>query len=276
MPQTRRGTEYTIHEDSNATKLYGIADQAKNIPNRPLMVYCHGAGGAYDQFASLAAWRSTRDWLIDNGWAWVESDGGGPTSWGNTAARQSYRDATEWAMEHLDVSDIVVLGRSMGGIVSYWTYLYDPIVSPKATGLIVNAGTTDLYQRVRLKAPGAIFDAYGVSNLEAFDTASQGHDPMTFPTSDWEGKSVLQVCGTADTSVPPDVHGQAWLQKYGESLNGNAALDLVQGGDHGTHGPYSRVQSMSKYFASRTTYGLPRLAFGNRYYNTIPTTLAGE
>ena len=267
MPVTSKGVEYTVHE--NGTMVYGIADKAHDVPGRPTILYAHGNAGAYNQFASSGSWKALRDWVIDNGWAWVESDCGGGNSWGNTAARDDQREALEWAMTQISIGDIVVLGRSMGGLVSYWLYLYDSLIAAKATGLIINSGTTDLYERVRWNTTNGsqtIMNAYGANNLADFDVASIGHDPMLFPVEDWAGKNVLQIYGTADEQVPPAMHAIPWIEKYGASTGGGAVLDVMRGGDHGGWGTYLQTARMSSFLTARGSKSLSRLASGDKFY----------
>lgn len=252
MPTTANGTVYTTRTFTTPggdQALWGIADDKLAAANIPVVVYTHGNSGAYNQFAATAAFAGIRNWLIDNGWAWVESAGGGGSSWGNTAARQSYSEAFAHVSSAINVGDVVVLGRSMGGLVAYWLYLYEPAISAKAVGLIVNSGTTDMTARIG-PPPGdtSIRTAFGLAaDGSDWSAKLEGFDPMKYPLSAWAGKKVLQLYGTADTTVPPAIHGQAWLDKYASACAA-AEVDVRLGGDHSTeNGSYLQTSAMAGF-----------------------------
>lgn len=257
MPTTPNGTAYSTHAfktPSGDQALWGVADHRLRASGVPTVVYTHGNSGAYNQFAATAAFAGTRNWMIDNGWAWVESAGGGLSSWGNAAARRSYAEAFAHVNSILNVGKVVVLGRSMGGLVAYWLFLYEPTISAKAVGLIVNSGTTDLMRRIGAPpGDGSIRSAFGLAaDGSDWDSKLPGFDPMQYPVEAWSGKKVLQLYGTADTTVPPDIHGQAWIKKYAAAC-AFADVDVRIGGDHSTeNGSYLQTSAMTG-FLSRLT-----------------------
>jgi pimeloyl-ACP methyl ester carboxylesterase len=254
MPTTTAGTAYTTF---TATPVGGdqtrwaVADAVADDANVPLLVYCHGNSGAYNQFSTTPAWQGLREWIVDNGWAWVESDGGGGTSWGGPAARASYEAAATHVRGILDIGPIVVLGRSMGGLVAYWLYTQSSFAAD-CVGLIISSGTTDLAHRYAVADSGVKAEmrvAYGAANDGAFATNSIGYDPMLFDLSAWDGTNVLQVIGTADTTVPPSDNGLAIRALW----SGHPAidrLDVREGGDHSqTNGTYFQVPAMTTFLA---------------------------
>lgn len=264
MPTTANGTSYTTYTFTTPggdAALWAVGDRSATNADVPVVIYTHGNSGAYNQFAATGAFSGIRNWLIDNGWAWVESAGGGGSSWGNDAARRSYSEAFAHVKSSISVGDVVVLGRSMGGLVAYWLYLYEPAISAKAVGLIINSGTTDLVERVG-PPPGdtSIREAFGLASDGSDWTAKlSGYDPMQYPVSAWVGKSVLQLYGTADDTVPPNIHGQAWLDKYAAAC-AVADRDVRVGGDHSTqNGSYLQTGAMSAFLQKVTQAPIPEL-----------------
>lgn len=252
MPTTPNGITYTTHTfltPGGDQALWAIADRYQSSADIPIVVYTHGNSGAYNQFSATGAFAGIRNWLIDNGWAWVESAGGGGSSWGNGAARRSYVEAFAHVNSTISVGDVVVLGRSMGGLVAYWLYLYEPSIRSKAVGLIINSGTTDLIKRIG-PPPGdaSIRSAFGLAaDGSDWTTKLAGYDPMQFPVSAWTGKNVLQLYGTADDTVPAEIHAQAWLDKYADAC-AVADVDIRLGGDHSTeNGSYLQTTAMASF-----------------------------
>ncbi|MTE23270.1 S9 family peptidase [Microbacterium sp. ZXX196] len=251
---TGSGTAYTYNGYESATDRYvvGVANAHAGDANIPTVLYTHGAGGTRTQFSTLGAWSGLRGWLIDNGWAYIEADGGGTTSWGGPAARASYEDAVASARRIIDIGDIVVLGRSMGGLVAYWLATQSEFASD-VVGLIINSRTTDLAYRY---ATGDATDkaqmqaAYAASDDASFAVNSVGFDPMPFASGVWAGKNVLQMYGTADTTVPaPANHAQAWVDEYGASVE-YLGVDVRAGGSHSTtNGSYLQVDAMTAFLS---------------------------
>lgn len=258
MPATTNGTAYTTYEttltDANQV-LYGVADSHKTDTGIPVILYAHGNGGSYQQFAGSGAFKGLRDWLMDNGWAWVESTGGGGDSWGNQQARDHYEAAYTWLTTQINVGPVVVLGRSMGGIVSYWLHTRSAVVPSAA--LIANSAVTDLQAWIGPSPGYPVFrTAFGIeedgSNYEA---VLNEHDPMRQPLTDWIGQKVIQLWGDADTTVPPAVHAEAWISKYGSEL-ALMRTDIREGGDHSqTNGSYLETDAMVSFMAETTGRG---------------------
>lgn len=261
MPTTPAGTPYTTYTATPAggdQTLWAVADSHAADLDVPLMVYCHGSGGGYNQFATLSAWSGTRNWLIDNGWAWVESAGGGGTSWANLAARASYQAAVAHVRTQLDVGPIVVLGRSMGGLISYWLATQSAFAAD-CVGLMVSSGTTDLaYKYNNGGSDKAIMRAaYGAVDDADFWVKSAGHDPMLFDLAEWNGTNVLQVVGSADTQVVPANHGLA-IRELWAGRPAIDRLDVRDGGDHSTtNGTYLQTAAYTTFLTDVTAQGEP-------------------
>ncbi|NKR75862.1 alpha/beta hydrolase [Rhodococcus hoagii] len=266
MPATSSGTSYTVYTSAGTgygTAAYAVADAHKNDTDIPTILYTHGAGGAYNQFATLAAWSGLRDWIIDHGGAWVEGSGGlteaaGQGNWGNTGARAAYVAYLEWAATKIDIGPVIPLGRSMGGVIAPWLYLRSPIAS-QCAGMIVSSGVQTLTYGTRdsvngaLKPTGqyfgqAILDAYGAADYAEFVTKSADFDPMNFMPSLWDGKKVLQLVGTADATVPRAVRGADPLRAIYSGRLSDDRFDVREGGDHSQgNGTYLQVSAMTAF-----------------------------
>lgn len=270
MPTTLNGTAYTVVTSTSTgygTSVLIRPDSAVSATNVPTILYAHGAGGAYNQFATLPAWQGLRDWLLDNGCAIVEGGGGvtdviGGQNWGNTGAREAYVAYLNWADSLIDVGSVVPFGRSMGGLIAPWLYLQSSIAS-RCVGLIMNSGVCSMNYSVPPatanidKSTIGFFDgtdhklaaAYGVEPSELV-AASASHDPMNFAPSLWDGKKVLQLVGTADPTVPPHSRGAYPLRAL---YAGRPAVDLLDVRIGGTHlqdnGSYLQVAPMTAFLA---------------------------
>jgi len=215
----------------------------------PLLVYCHGLGGDETEF-SLADYDALRSWMLSNGWAWVEANGTGP-GWGNDAQRAAYRAAYDHVTAGYAVTDVVLFGRSHGGIVSSWLYLYDTAIAPKAKGLILCAGVQDLiwgYDSGGFST--TIKTAYGTTSRPATVTAVTGHNPIGFPAADYAGKAVLFQYGDADTVVDPSANVLAQQARVASVLTVNQT-DVAPGGDH--YVPRARVAAHTAFLQTVAT-----------------------
>lgn len=251
MPTTANGTAYTVYSASVAgagTVYWGVADAHAGDAEIPTILYAHGSGGAANQFATLSAWTGLRDWLMDNGWAWVEGTGGSTTSWGNAAARTAYENSYTHVDGVLDLGIVVPLGRSMGGVVATWLLTESTVIAPVAGGCIINSGVQDLlafYDGTSTTVQGQMRTAYGgASDRAGFIAASASHEPLSRPASLWSAKKVIQLVGTADTTVPRALHGDAMRAHYA----GQPLVDLLDVKTGGTHdqstGSYTQVAPM--------------------------------
>lgn len=253
MPTTPNGTAYTVRRTTLPTHgavSVGVADVVYPRQNIPTVLYTHGAGGSATQFETLEAWSGVRNWMIDNGWAWVEGAGGGLQPWGNPASEAAYIAALGYADSVLDVGPVVVLGRSMGGAVAARLFTTSSIAS-RCVGLIVNSGVQDLiwaYDSGRWT--NAFHTAWGVANRAELVAAVQGYNPIDGPASNWAGTSVQQLVGTADDVVPPGPNAYAIRTMYAGQPTVDL-LDVREGGDHGTtNGSYLQVGAMTSFLAS--------------------------
>lgn len=289
MATTAAGTLYTVHTASvgGETVVWAVANAHTASADIPTVLYTHGAGGAADQFATLGAWKGLRDWLIDNGWAWIEGTGGGAQPWGNQASQDSYDAAFAYVDGILDIGPVVVLGRSMGGAVGARLYLDHRDTDARFVALIQNSGVQDLawaYDYDSGRWTAAFNSAWGVANKTAFLAAVVGLNPISGPAASWAGAKVLQMWGDADTTVPPSANATPMRSMY----TGQPAIDTFNvrvGGDHSaTNGSYLEVAAMTA-FLSEVTGGAPPepeppqffratgmfLSLGGERYEIIPS-----
>lgn len=252
MPTTPNGTLYTVGTLSDpvaGTVVYGYPDG--HAPDMVTLLYAHGAGGAANQFAALAAWTGLRNALIDAGAGWIESTGGGDRSWGNDAARAAYVRAHEMVAAIIDLGQIIVLGRSMGGLVAQWLYTQSNI--PNMVGLIINSGVQDIvayYDDNTDTGRGQMRAAWGATDSATFYAAVAGKNPVEWDPSLWAGKHVHQLVGSLDTTVPPTRHAYPMRARYAGQPETDV-LTVRQGGDHGqTNGAYLEVDAMMQFIGS--------------------------
>lgn len=254
---TASGTPYTVTTASipgSGTVLYAVADARAGDDDIPCLLYAHGRDGGYDQFFTLPAWGGQRDEIIDNGWAWIEGTGGpgttsGQENWGNNGARTAYVAYFNYVDAILSLGVLVILGRSMGGVIAAYLATRHPTMNDRASALILNSGVVNL---AWAGEPGsnfspAIWNAYGASDQAGYNAAIGDHDPMNFAASVWAGKKVLSLVGTADTTVPPASNGLALRAIYA----GQPAIDALnirEGGDHSSaNGSYQQVAAMTAF-----------------------------
>lgn len=266
MPTTATGTAYTVHSHAvsgHGTCYWGVADTVAGDPNVPTLVYAHGSGGAPNNFATATQWTAMRDAVIDAGMAWVEGGGGdtdaaGAEGWGNQDARDAYEAYVAYLKTQIDVGDIVVMGRSMGGLVAVWLFLLSTFEA-ETVGLIVNSGVQTLTYGTYPDAnrdnwPSGyhfspkIRNAFGSADYTEFVTDSADFDPMGYDVDLWDGKNVLQLVGDADTSVPPQSRGAYPLRAVYEGHPAIDQLYIRPGGDHtASNGLYLEVPTMMNF-----------------------------
>ena len=213
----------------------------------PMVLYCHGADGGANQFATLPAWVPFREWLLDHGRGYMECTGGGAQPWGAPVSRTAYEALFALVDTKIDIGLLYLLGRSMGAVVAHWLYTQS-VIATRVSGMIDNSGVSNLAQSYE---QGNWTDfmraAYGATTDAEFYANSVGHDPMLFPASSWDGKKMLTLVGSADTTVPPASHGLALRNHY----LGHPTIDLLDtrtGGNHsGTNGSYLQVDAMANF-----------------------------
>lgn len=242
MPTTPNGTAYTVTQfttSAGEVAWRAIADARAGAADVPVVLFCHGNPGsdqtsADNQF-QLSGYAAVRNWLMDNGWGWVEAHGAG-ANWGNAAGRSAYEALYQAASQVWDVGYNVVIGRSMGALVGAWLASLSPIISPRNAGFISLSGTADLSNRYASASTGDKANmnaAYGVTDEASWRAAVADFDPLLVPLATWDGRNALMQWDTSDATVPYLPNGKAWLDKYGPRLT-IARSQSTTGGDHNT------------------------------------------
>ncbi|RFA08373.1 hypothetical protein B7R54_03390 [Subtercola boreus] len=263
---TATGVAYTSYLDSIPD--YGfvrwtVGDDALQRDDIPTVLFVHGSGGKSDAFTHGAEWQGLRDYLVNNGWAFIEGTGGptteaGEQTWGNQTSRNAYLAYVDHVEGKISVGGIVPLGRSMGGITADWLYLKSPIAD-QCMGLIVNSGvqtlsfgtigakrsndrpTIDYFNRV-------MSPAYDADSIEDLAELSAPFDPYNLPASAWDGARVLQLVGDNDTIVSPDTRGAYPLRAKYAGHPEIDRLDVRAGGDHSAaNGSALQLGAMTKF-----------------------------
>lgn len=254
MPTTAKGTaytEFTATPPGGELTLWAVPDSLIGTPGIPIVLYTHGASGGYNQFATSSAWTGLREWLIDNGIAWVEGVGGGPQAWGNLAQRNSYPISLLYVMGIIGgSSSIIILGRSMGGLVAYWLATQSSFAS-QVVGLILSSAVTNLEEWILPPPIGFEFRvAYGLAQDGSnYEEKTAGFHPLEFDPALFAGKNILSLVGDADTTVPPTTNTYPMREHWA----GQPAIDRLEvraGGDHSQgNGTYTMVAPMAAFIS---------------------------
>lgn len=240
MPTTPNGTAYTVTAfttSAGETAWRGIADSRVGTSDIPVVLFCHGNPGSVSTDADtqfqLSSYANLRNWLMDNGWGFVEAHGAG-ANWGNTAGRLAYEAAYRGVKEVWDVGYNVVIGRSMGALVGAWLASLSEVVAPESAGFVSLSGTADLtarYSTASTTDKNNLNAAYGVSDASQWAAAVAGFDPMLVPLGTWDDRNALIQWDVNDGTVPYQSNGLAWYNKYSPRLKDKRTAS-TSGGDH--------------------------------------------
>lgn len=270
MPTTPNGVPYTT-TTINLGAPHGVMHITAPdwvTPETPvrMALYFHGSTGRSDQFVDTPAWGPMLNALMDDmvhPWIIVEGSGGsalGPSNWGNDAALAAYPAYENRGKSDYNVTDVLLLGRSMGCLPALNLYAHD--TTGRYAGLISSSGVSTLFVGLTdgsgtssQKSTGrhfgsAVWEAYGETTYEGFAVAAADYAPESWDASLWAGKKILSCYGTADYSVP-------WYPRGGSALRdvwaGQPEIDRVAvriGGDHGqANGSYHQVDDMLLFIA---------------------------
>lgn len=248
---TPGGTPWTLYQESVSgagTVYWSVPSSEIGQTGVPVCLYTHGAGGGPSQFHDLDAFSGIRNYMLDSGVVTVEGTGGGSQPWANDSSKTAYENTWQHVADLFEPEVTFGLFRSMGGLVGQWLLTQSSVVAENMQGAMVNSGVQDLmwaYQSGSWTA--AMNSAWGVSSYSQFQAAAASSDPMQFASSDWTGKKMLQLVGTADTLVPAEQNGIAIRGHYSGSPEVDL-LDIRPGGDHSTgNGSYLQVSAMANF-----------------------------
>lgn len=242
MPVTPGGTPYTVTAFTTSAgepAWRAIADARAGAADVPVVVFCHGNPGSDQASADtqfqLSGYAAVRNWLMDNGWGWVEAHGAG-ANWGNAAGRAAYEAAYVDITKVWNILYSVVIGRSMGALVGAWLASQSTIISPRCAGFVSLSGTADLSNRYASASTGDKANmnaAYGVIDEASWRAAVGPFDPLLADLATWDDRNAIMQWDTSDGTVPYLPNGKAWLDKYGPRLT-IARSQSTSGGDHNT------------------------------------------
>lgn len=239
MPTTPAGTAYTVYpftSSAGESCWRAIADASFSDENVPLVIFCHGNPGTVDTSADQQfgqGYTTQRNWLIDNGWGYVEGHGAG-ANWGNQDARAAYRAMYVDTLAVWDVGWNVVIGRSMGGLIGAYLASRDPMISRRCRGFVSLSGTADLTNRYATASTSdraALLAAYDAPDQSALMWAVRDYDPLLVDPAAWYGRNAIMQYDTNDASVPPTVNAIPWLDRFGPQL-ALSRTAVTSGGDH--------------------------------------------
>lgn len=239
MPTTPNGTAYTVYpftSSAGESCWRAIADASFSDPDIPLVIFCHGNPGTVDTSADQQfgqGYTTQRNWLMDNGWGYVEGHGAG-ANWGNQDARAAYRAMYDDTLAVWDVGWNVVVGRSMGGLVGAYLASRDPKISRRCRGFVHLSATADLtnrYSTASASDKAALLAAYDAPDESSLMWAVRDHDPLLVTPAAWYGRNAIVQYDTGDASVPPAINAIPWFDRFGSQLTIGRTVSTT-GGDH--------------------------------------------
>lgn len=239
MPTTPNGTAYTVYpftSSAGESCWRAIADTAFDDVNLPLVIFCHGNPGSDQASADQqfgVGYPILRNWLLDNGWGYVEGHGAG-ANWGNQDARAAYRAMYVDTLAVWDVGWNVVIGRSMGALIGAYLASRDPMISRRNIGFVSLSGTADLTNRYSTAGSvdrANLLAAYDAPDPTSLMWAVRDHDPLLVDPAAWYQRNAMIQYDSGDASVPPSINAIPWRERFGPQL----AIDgfhATTGGDH--------------------------------------------
>lgn len=239
MPTTPNGTAYTVYSFTSSAGepcRRAIADASFSDPDVPLVIFCHGNPGVDTSSADFQfsqGYTTQRNWLMDNGWGYVEGHGAG-ANWGNQDARAAYRAMYDDTLGVWDVGWNVVIGRSMGGLVGAYLASRDPKISRRCRGFVHLSATADLtnrYSTASASDRAALLAAYDAPDETSLMWAVRDHDPLLVLPEAWYQRNAIVQYDTGDVSVPPAINAIPWFDRFGPQLTIGRTVSTT-GGDH--------------------------------------------
>lgn len=277
MPTTAKGTAYTTYRQAlsgHGTCVWTVGDAFASQSDLPTILYAHGSGGSADQWATLPSAQGVRDAVIDGGGLVIEGGGGntdtlGAQNWGNAGARAAYPAYLAHVAGVLSVGDVIVIGRSMGGLVGAWLTTQSSVagdisgyinMSGVSTMLVGSAdGGADTVEKNTVRHFGStLWSAYGQSSYAGAAAAVEGsYSPEDWDASVWAGRNVLALYGDKDVSVPWPTRGGGPLDATISAQAASYTAKLRPNGDHGNNSTWLNVDDMLNFFGAHTSFTPP-------------------
>jgi len=206
-----------------------------HLASAPLIVWCHESGGSQNSPWSNAFSASLVSALVDSGWIIASSNMGGATTWGNAAATNSIAPLIAWVETTWTVTDIVLVGQSMGGIAAL-NYIGLGGYDSRVRGFVGTAGAASLaamWAQAGFKAD--IRTAYGFVDDGDYATATSGRDPMLRTASAFNGLRYRWFTSPGDTAVTKVDHADPMSAR----VTGALERQVVVAGSGGHFDPTS-------------------------------------
>jgi pimeloyl-ACP methyl ester carboxylesterase len=237
---TASGTAYTDIE----VLPFGVADDMRlcipaGVEDGDPVVLVIGAHGwnATENMPQGAGMVPIRDGILDRGWLLASAFAHGD-QWYNQTALDDYRRVYDWVDATWNVTDVLLIGLSMGGATVVSLYSRDSIPKVRAAVGIDSALSLGYAHNKAVYQP-SVRAAYGIAaNGSDYAARTAGYDPLTFNASTFDGKRLFLSASPADTSIPPAQNTTPFVDR----ITGHpAVLELYTGaGTHlapGNHAP---------------------------------------
>jgi len=214
-----------------------------NVTGVKVCAFFHGSGG--DDFQSILssfsgtqfAARATVLGLMADGWVVISSTGGPITDqWGNPTSWTATQAALNWLKSLINVTTLVCVGQSMGGLTSLRAAAYFTGVS-KWYGIAPCTNLDWLYQNQPAFVT-SMNTAYGSSDYPTFVAASVGCDPMQFPVAQFDGLEMRAAASYSDVTVDRVNNTDALVTRLGAHPASFTVLTST-----GTHGDPSNFNA---------------------------------
>jgi hypothetical protein len=202
-------------------------------------MYFHGLGDdAYSFFTSPDSATGTQNLfrtsllaLLADGWTVISCSGGNTNTdnWGNPTSWTASQNALNWIKGICNVTKIVALGQSMGGITSLRAAAYFSGIT-RWYGIYPCTNLGWLYQN-QGSFVSSMNAAYSVSNFAGFQAATTATDPMLFSLSVFAGKSFRMTASPSDTLVNKTNNSDAFVARV--TATATSAVVVAATGNHG-------------------------------------------
>lgn len=168
------------------------------------VLYCHGASGNHTEPASNLLTPA----LLSKGWMVAAAALNG-NNWGNAASQTTLRALHDYIVANHGISKTVLLGQSMGGLVSLSVLAAGVLSTVKGwAGVVPVCNLADMF-RSNSNPPysAQIRAAYGIAS-DGSDYASKtsGFDPVLLNGFAFTGRRMRFYASNADTVVPRAAH----------------------------------------------------------------------